>query len=199
MLHVCYFFISIHAPLAGCDVVRHDRRAAVGNFNPRTPCGVRLIISRTAESTAAFQSTHPLRGATFASGRSYPTTGISIHAPLAGCDLRIGIFSLDVCHFNPRTPCGVRRAALVRLPACHGISIHAPLAGCDNLVTGAMLRTAIFQSTHPLRGATAYLVLDFLFITISIHAPLAGCDNALMGASTTAVIFQSTHPLRGAT
>ena len=34
---------------------------------------------------------------------------ISIHAPLAGCDnvFRLGLF--DAEHFNPRTPCGVRR------------------------------------------------------------------------------------------
>ena len=33
-------------------------------FNPRTPCGVRLPIRRKTCWTNAFQSTHPLRGAT---------------------------------------------------------------------------------------------------------------------------------------
>ena len=34
-------FISIHAPLAGCDDRRGVLEADIVNFNPRTPCGVR--------------------------------------------------------------------------------------------------------------------------------------------------------------
>ncbi len=40
--------ISIHAPLAGCDAVAdviNPRKRK--NFNPRTPCGVRLGITWT--------------------------------------------------------------------------------------------------------------------------------------------------------
>ena len=33
--------ISIHAPLAGCDRSFIDPGKPPGNFNPRTPCGVR--------------------------------------------------------------------------------------------------------------------------------------------------------------
>ena len=33
--------ISIHAPLAGCDPLKHVSDGAKRNFNPRTPCGVR--------------------------------------------------------------------------------------------------------------------------------------------------------------
>ena len=56
--------ISIHAPLAGCDV-------AALSVKP-----VRKI----------FQSTHPLRGATICESITRYTISISIHAPLAGCD-----------------------------------------------------------------------------------------------------------------
>ena len=56
--------ISIHAPLAGCD----------------------LGLPINAISNIKFQSTHPLRGATHII-QGYVTHGwISIHAPLAGCD-----------------------------------------------------------------------------------------------------------------
>ena len=34
--------ISIHAPRAGCDVHDHQCTHHVHDFNPRTPCGVRL-------------------------------------------------------------------------------------------------------------------------------------------------------------
>ena len=39
--------ISIHAPLAGCDSDSRPGRCAAGNFNPRTPCGVRHVRQPT--------------------------------------------------------------------------------------------------------------------------------------------------------
>ena len=56
--------ISIHAPLAGCDNRRIGRAKRRSDFNPRTPCGVRLIGLNALTRPAEFQSTHPLRGAT---------------------------------------------------------------------------------------------------------------------------------------
>ena len=150
--------ISIHAPLAGCDRrLRHGRSLdiveAQTDFNPRTPCGVRLIKNDDISSRNRFQSTHPLRGATNFHTKTFlskifqsthPLRGatrinsmrakleqISIHAPLAGCDRRVPARQAQRLYFNPRTPCGVR---LVRN---------------DDFI---MLKT--FQSTHPLRGAT---------------------------------------------
>ena len=79
--------ISIHAPLAGCDATR----------------------SLLSAACLAFQSTHPLRGATVIVRALFTTLCISIHAPLAGCDFE------DYIKGH-------------RLP----ISIHAPLAGCDS-------------------------------------------------------------------
>ena len=56
--------ISIHAPLAGCDVDSHELSSLYAYFNPRTPCGVRLAVH----------------------GLTLVPENISIHAPLAGCD-----------------------------------------------------------------------------------------------------------------
>ena len=84
--------ISIHAPLAGCD---RRRRACVGqrrDFNPRTPCGVRLYGSVAPPPPASFQSTHPLRGATMDAEQLRRIWRISIHAPLAGCDSKLDEF-----------------------------------------------------------------------------------------------------------
>ena len=126
--------ISIHAPLAGCDRGQQGAGQPLKNFNPRTPCGVRRGSLLAANGgRAAFQSTHPLRGATSTSARSRTWR----------------------TYFNPRTPCGVRR----RQPEFKiemKISIHAPLAGCDRV---------------PPAGQRASRM-------ISIHAPLAGCDRA---------------------
>ena len=152
-----HFFISIHAPLAGCDRRGGQSPEERRNFNPRTPCGVRP---------------------------AYPW----------GCDRA-------QTHFNPRTPCGVRRRRAGGKASSIVISIHAPLAGCDCQARLCRTEGKKFQSTHPLRGATGaqaqslYRPGNFNPRTpcgvrqgihtphdtdfpISIHAPLAGCDNS---------------------
>ena len=105
-------FISIHAPLAGCDNLGGGVIGHLLYFNPRTPCGVRPYVRGLVDQDS-----------------------ISIHAPLAGCDVECGLrligysqfqsthplrgatlsgftFYCCSCNFNPRTPCGVRRAIL---------------------------------------------------------------------------------------
>ena len=191
------------------------------HFNPRTPCGVRRMVLLTIVNRCLFQSTHPLRGATTDFTGDYDNSGISIHAPLAGCDHSSGSLRRRVRHFNPRTPCGVRPSARcpysgeVVFQSTHPlrgatdkfghtgktaeISIHAPLAGCDAAYCVAYSFNTSFQSTHPLRGATLHGARLSVCVSISIHAPLAGCDMHAPPRSRRARGFQSTHPLRGAT
>ena len=124
--------ISIHAPHAGCDYNDKMLTASIQNFNPRTPCGVRRGKTamfckvphfnprtpcgvRRAQLFAkhlrfAFQSTHPMRGATWQSAEFSLRRFISIHAPHAGCDFGGCLCRLVYRNFNPRTPCGVRPA-----------------------------------------------------------------------------------------
>ena len=167
---------------------------------------------------AAFQSTHPLRGATQHHRGDRRERHISIHAPLAGCD-RNGSASRRGCrHFNPRTPCGVRHRDEAVLCDYLDISIHAPLAGCDadrlakagvdklfqstHPLRGATCQARkkalhlSFQSTHPLRGATPDLDHGLIDMLISIHAPLAGCDQGCFAVAH--CDFISIHaPLAG--
>ena len=174
----CFVFarkISIHAPLAGCDggagrlvwrTGNFNPRTPCGvrlpvemecchwnNFNPRTPCGVRLRISINNSLFRRFQSTHPLRGATIVLITVDKIIEISIHAPLAGCDQGAGKPPKRRNYFNPRTPCGVRLIDWRSSPSLF-----------------------LFQSTHPLRGATCCRECYLRAKNISIHAPLAGCD-----------------------
>ena len=124
---------------------------------------------------------------------------ISIHAPLAGCDRTGRPRPAHISHFNPRTPCGVRRVRdlLLRL---RQIDFN-PRTPCGVRPQGAhfsfqrqdfnprtpcgvrlihevdgLLRDK-FQSTHPLRGATKNFCSSRHRKNISIHAPLAGCDS----------------------
>ncbi len=145
-------------------------------FNPRTPCGVRRD---TSEGYMLIDL-------------------ISIHAPLAGCDMKQ--YGLEQCrqNFNPRTPCGVRPITRPTFGIV-SISIHAPLAGCDESSLTLDVFWKIFQSTHPLRGATGHALVRCTDDAISIHAPLAGCDMRCAPGAACTPVFQSMHPLRGAT
>ena len=78
-------FQSTH-PVWGATVKRFSIHSRNHNFNPRTPCGVRLCS--TSRTTMA--------------------TPISIHAPRVGCDRTRPPRDWEDCYFNPRTPCGVR-------------------------------------------------------------------------------------------
>ena len=86
-------FQSTH-PLRGATLRGKLRDHPVGDFNPRTPCGVRLFDLKREGYAIKFQSTHPLRGATF----GFPT------------------LMRERLYFNPRTPCGVRQQNCRNIP-----------------------------------------------------------------------------------
>ena len=100
-------FQSTH-PLRGATPVPLSMFLPLPYFNPRTPCGVRPTTATIANYYQQFQSTHPLRGATPLCSCASASARISIHEPLAGCDICRAVRCLPVLYFNPRTPCGVR-------------------------------------------------------------------------------------------
>ena len=126
--------ISIHAPLAGCDKDVRQRQQKRVNISIHAPlAGCDPHVSRSPHSAPfIFQSTHPLRGATYPQRRA---TGCGCHFnPRTPCGVRRAVHVSPRGahpHFNPRTPCGVRRAQRSWRIPLPSISIHAPLAGCD--------------------------------------------------------------------
>ena len=147
--------ISIHAPLTGSDrflsfpfirLADFNPRSPYGErlrisvlphtvcyFNPRSPYGERLLSDGVPEEAIKFQSTLPLRGATFSciftppsmrefqstlplrgATRALPSTfarhSISIHAPLTGSDSCRYRGCCKRTDFNPRSPYGERPA-----------------------------------------------------------------------------------------
>ena len=56
--------ISIHAPHAGGDTLNITNRVQNRDFNPRPPCGGRLLHALAVQGIETFQSTPPMRGAT---------------------------------------------------------------------------------------------------------------------------------------
>ena len=169
--------ISIHAPRAGCDAHGLHRAVLVhiSIHAPRAGCDVGWMLHGLPWWT--FQSTHPVRGATL------PDKYISNEIP----------------NFNPRTPCGVRRAGRGAALCAPPISIHAPRAGCDRSQMLLQTMTRHFNPRTPCgvrlrEGDTAWHCG-----AISIHAPRAGCDDDVPAWAREETQFQSTHPVRGAT
>ena len=196
--------ISIHAPLAGCDPLPCTVSMDIANFNPRTPCGVRPCCTLALHLLMAISIHAPLAGCDLGRKADVVVVLISIHAPLAGCDRRGYPPQRPARHFNPRTPCGVRRRRMhtctcgrhfnprtpcgVRLLGiCATQKIlrnFNPRTPCGVRPTSCERMTTMpkFQSTHPLRGATCPIPQGQSQFSISIHAPLAGCDHLLEGA-----------------
>ena len=167
------------------------------DFNPRAPCGARLVSVKFFVVPNIFQSTCPLRGTTLVVGHAIHAGIISIHVPLAGHDdVDFGAHVVRI-HFNPRAPCGARPQPSSR-PFSGRISIHVPLAGHDDL--GHRHSGHIAISIHvPLAGHDGDYALFAGGNIISIHVPLAGHDDIYTLGRDAATGFQSTCPLRGTT
>ena len=123
---------------------------------------------------------------------------ISTHAPREGCDLYRGClvmsyFSLfqsphpvrgatgsrscwppSQCHFNPRTPRGVRPPPISWPTWRADISIHAPREGCD------------------MGGGVAHGI-----DCISIHAPREGCDALVLAVLVAVSLYFNPRTPRG--
>ena len=162
-------FISIHAPLAGCDEYINEH--SIGGY--------------------VFQSTHPLRGATTAANANNIVGKISIHAPLAGCDVALYAVCLLPLPFQSTHP--LRGATLLRkvsklfdylFQSTHPLRgatgrrvdfIAPPLyfnprtpCGVRLFPVSCLILLDVFQSTHPLRGAT-YRLLSSPLSTLNFN------------------------------
>ena len=146
-----------------------------------------------------FQSSRPLRGATYRGTLECRRFFISILAPLTGRDnirsvdkisgsRRISILApltgrdslscsslCSAVDFNPRAPYGARRAACQRHQHGNGISILAPLTGRDDVTKPNFTRFSNFNPRAPY-GARPSTAILWPATAISILAPLAGRD-----------------------
>ena len=132
------------------------------DFNPRSPCGERQKPIHLNHSIKLFQSTLPVRGATFVQNGHCPHIQISIHAPRAGSDATqhaIGVVAWFISIHAPRAGSDHTTNPTVRLVR---ISIHAPRAGSDVEDSTMISCITPFQSTLPVRGATLLKIKIFV-------------------------------------
>ena len=185
-------------PLRGTTFAR-PVDLTVQNFNPRAPCGARLVTVKTGPGTyKKFQSTCPLRGTTWVGYFRMVNGTISIHVPLAGHDHPPCRGRSPARHFNPRAPCGARQDVTCFDLVCSHFNPRAP-CGARLCPPSLRLLKAQFQSTCPLRGTTIRRVEGGVQLGISIHVPLAGHDDEESNEDRPIKEFQSTCPLRGTT
>ena len=126
--------ISIHAPHTGRDYNFPERSAIFIDISIHAPhTGRDLCRCNDFRAAVLFQSTRPIRGATFIQfcGKGFVLV-ISIHAPHTGRD-QLG-------------------DELTKQLIC--ISIHAPHTGRDMGMCKSAAKQRLFQSTRPIRGAT---------------------------------------------
>ena len=134
-------YISIHAPIVGCDAPTFIKT------------GFELL----------FQSTHPSWGATLLLVLSTQMILISIHAPIVGCDcflFRFFLSSINISIHAPIVGCDFSYRCITMLTKL--ISIHAPIVGCDQSKKFPYNQHILFQSTHPSWGATISLSVFLL-------------------------------------
>ena len=124
--------ISIHAPREGCDLAYLFSRWPPGNFNPRTPRGVRLSAPMSTALLCHFNPRTPrgVRLPLIPSQRA-AIRNFNPRTPRGVRPLRRVRRPAPRGDFNPRTPRGVRLQAGFQLVQALVISIHAPREGCD--------------------------------------------------------------------
>ena len=145
-------------------------------FNPRSPCGERLLSDIRRFGPTYFNPRSPCGERLCDGFEAASDFAISIHAPRVGSDRVMGGFVDDKIDFNPRSPCGERLS---------------PCINCAKVI--------VFQSTLPVWGATAFDHSRFAATAISIHAPRVGSDPMRSPHFSHPCLFQSTLPVWGAT
>ncbi len=168
--------ISIHTPHAESDLILIFYDGITTLFQSTLPMRGATYKERYLMNTRIFQSTLPMRGATGLFCFLVLLFFISIHTPHAGSDLSVCFFGILRQNFNPHSPCGERQNTQAIFHANDIISIHTPHAGSDFISRYNRRPCCIFQSTLPMRGATPPQ------------------SNFLSNPK-----FQSTLPMRGAT
>ena len=141
--------ISIHAPRAGSDVfsLLSASRFRISIHAPRA--GSDFSERITAPSPSVFQSTLPVRGATYALGLAAHAGVFQSTLPVRGATMTIPPSPWLPTAFQSTLP--VRGAtAMVAAGIFHrAISIHAPRAGSDGLIERRINRYKYFNPRSP--------------------------------------------------
>ena len=167
--------ISIHAAREGGDALMPDNGAV----------------------KCLFQSTPPVKAATFRTARACQCRAISIHAAREGGDVKINFaFMSATISIHAAREGGDVVARFVE--AEFRISIHAAREGGDAHGRTLSQASPIFQSTPPVKAATIMTGYTLAAEKFQSTPPVKAATCAPVTAAVTP-LFQSTPPVKAAT
>ena len=150
----CDVHISIHAQRQRCICRgRRPRRPETNSISTRPARGATVRPLWISMRVAAFQSTHPVRGATNQGVHTVNHITVSIHAPRAGRDAPARPSAQIAHYFNPCAPCRARPSPSLFLVASLPFQSTRPARGATGPVGIQTPVWCKFQSTRRDRGA----------------------------------------------
>ena len=165
--------VSIHATLAGGDIMGGKTSTESKRFYPRHPRGWRRRSAGSSHrEPGRFYPRHP---------RGWRHYVLKYTAAPTKC-------------FYPRHPRGWRPPQTEKEKHHEKVSIHATLAGGDGHSPQHPQQAEMFLSTPPSRVATQFCLFDSVEQCVSIHATLAGGDREGHGAGVEPFSFYPRHP-----
>ena len=168
--------ISIHAARVGCDGNRTRIKKSQGNFNPRSPSGLRLNSFSPKSTTATFQSTQPEWAATGNDGEKYNTAAVFQSTQPEWAATKNCLQKKNVQRFQSTQPEWAATILADREGVTAFISIHAARVGCD-ICRQQFWRGASYFNPRSPSGLRLKPGRDFTnAVIISIHAARVGCD-----------------------
>ena len=147
-------YFNPRAP-CGARLIEHFKPLADEHFNPRAPCGARLNAFELVDGGSNFNPRAPC-GARLRLGAScVDNRGFQSTRPMRGATVGLsGILSLSP-YFNPRAPCGARRKGALAQEDKSDFNPRAPCGARPASRVRHITGGGVFQSTRPMRGATA--------------------------------------------
>ena len=144
-----------HAPFEARRRSLLQRSSCWANFNPRAPCGARLLRLVALVHAHGISTHAPFAGRDIGFVHVALPTRISTHAPLAGRDSAVPLAAASFSLFQPTRP--LRGATLLPVALINVVPKFQPthpLRGATAQPAGRSGRRSGFQPTRPLRGAT---------------------------------------------
>ena len=121
------------------------------NFNPRAPRGARHFANVERKIDSVFQSTRPSRGATAKAREIADRYYISIHAPLAGRDVRCSCVEYADGYFNPRAPRGARQQMCTKITYIFALTHKRNTFSCQTPSVRALSKKLSGRFSHKIR------------------------------------------------
>ena len=141
-------------PMRGATGATLAKVYEYSDFNPRSPCGERLVAYGAALGHKYFNPRSPCGERPNHSTAACGHSPISIHAPHAGSDKYAPRLTTALSNFNPRSPCGERPRAWSTRSSGRPFQSTLPMRGATR-PSARFEAMVLFQSTLPMRGATA--------------------------------------------